>query len=49
MLDKAIFDKYWDIVAEEMFLTLTFSCSEQMDLCKLCENLFIDFLKISFS
>lgn len=43
MLDKEIFDKYWDVVAEEMSLTLAFSCSEQMDLCELCENLFIDF------
>lgn len=43
MLDKAIFDKYWDVGAEEMSLTLAFSCSEQMDLGELCENIFADF------
>lgn len=42
MLDKAIFDKYWDVVAEETSLTLAF-CSEQMNLGELCENIFVDF------
>lgn len=38
-----MFDKYWDVLAEDMSLTLVFFYSEQMDFCELCENPFIDF------